>query len=142
MAISMTLNIASLVAALDGMGARGEAAAMAGAQAGALVAESAIKKQLSIYSHRKGTPTPSPRGSPPAVVSGTLRRSIQIETAVGYVDIGPTAVYGRIQELGGYAGRHYSAKLPARPYLRPGYRAARGDIAAAAIGAIRRTLGL
>jgi hypothetical protein len=58
-------------------------------------------------SHGKGSPTPSAPGSPPALVSGALKRSLRLTPAV---DIGgniakasvvPLIIYARIQELGG-----------------------------------------
>lgn len=96
--------------------------------------------QLSRTSHGKGEPTSSAAGSPPAWVSGSLARSIIATPAIGVgawasATIGPTIIYGRIQELGGKItakggkklawqgtdGMHFakSVKLPARPYLRP-----------------------
>ncbi|WP_369043512.1 hypothetical protein [Streptomyces sp. Midd1] len=89
------------------------------------LAEAAIKQLLTTSSHAKGTPTPSAPGEPPSLVSGTLRRSMKVVGPVpaGFgrwlAEVGPTAVYGRIQELGGTAGR--GAELPARPYVMPAY---------------------
>jgi hypothetical protein len=96
---------------------------------------------LALTSHGKGEKTLSTPGTPPALVSGTLRNSAQ---AVPAVSAGPravslvrvTAVYARIQEKGGTvtagrapylrfqypSGRWHSVKsvkLPARPYMRP-----------------------
>ena len=91
--------------------------------------------------HGKDTTTPAAPGQPPALVSGTLRRSAQIvpaqaagPRAVAAVRVG--VVYARIQELGGvvhakrapYLRFQYpsgqwhtvkSAKIPARPYMKP-----------------------
>ncbi|WP_439947163.1 hypothetical protein [Streptomyces sp. BBFR109] len=89
--------------------------------------EREIKQQLSTSSHAKGTPTPSSPGEPPSLITGTLRRSITVKGPVPLglgrweAQIGPTAVYGRIQELGGVTGRGGAAELPARPYVRPAY---------------------
>ncbi|MEV0090470.1 HK97 gp10 family phage protein [Streptomyces sp. NPDC050738] len=89
------------------------------------LAEGAIKRMLTTSSHPKGTPTPSAPGDPPSLVTGTLRRSIKVVGPVPVgrgtwmAEIGPTAVYGRIQELGGTAGR--GAELPPRPYVAPAY---------------------
>ncbi|MFC8676670.1 hypothetical protein ACFUEN_28795 [Streptomyces griseorubiginosus] len=89
------------------------------------LAEAAIKQMLTTSSHPKGTPTPSAPGEPPSLVTGTLRRSAKVFGPVpaGYgrwlAEVGPTAVYGRIQELGGTAGR--GAELPPRPYVQPAY---------------------
>lgn len=74
---------------------------------------------------RKVEYTASPPGEPPFLRTGTLRRSVQVEgpTPTGTTSwmglVGPTAVYGRIQELGGTAGR--GAVLPARPYMLPAF---------------------
>jgi hypothetical protein len=93
--------------------------------------------QLSRYYHPPGTPTPSPPGQPPARITGFLRGSLSptgpAPTGSGYTGrLGPTAVYSRIQELGGRAGRNHSVTLPPRPYLRPTVRGAVGD------GSLRR----
>lgn len=75
------------------------------------------------------------------VISGNLANTIQTTLVSATdsraeVEVGPTAIYGRIQELGGTVepvkasklhwvdenGRHrsaYSVTLPARPYMRP-----------------------
>ncbi|MBK3624906.1 hypothetical protein JHN59_08600 [Streptomyces sp. MBT49] len=104
------------------------------------LAEAAIKQQLTTSSHDKGTPTPSAPGEPPSLVSGTLRRSTKVvgPIPVGFgrwlAEAGPTAVYGRIQELGGTAGR--GAELPPRPYVQPAYE----QIVAS--GAVSRTYHL
>lgn len=90
-------------------------------------------------SHQAGTPTPAAPGQPPALVTGTLRRSAQIvparpsgPRAVAVVRVG--VVYARIQELGGDVdakrakvlankrtgqvfGKH--VHLKARPYMKP-----------------------
>jgi phage gpG-like protein len=142
MVIRFEMDIAALVAGLDELAARGQAAAMLGAQAAAAVAEVSIKRQLSMYSHTKRTPTPSPEGAPPAAISGTLRRSVIKETGAGYVDVGPSVVYARIQELGGQTGRRGATRLPARPYVEPGYNSALPAMETAALAAIRYALGL
>lgn len=104
----------------------GYATRTATAQASHLL-EREIKKQLSTSSHGKGTPTPSSPGEPPSLITGTLRRSITVKgphpLGMGRweSEIGPTAVYGRIQELGGVTGRGYAATLPARPYVKPAF---------------------
>ncbi|MFE5140305.1 hypothetical protein ACFRDV_21955 [Streptomyces fagopyri] len=101
------------------------------------LAEAAIKQMLSTSSHPKNTPTPSAPGEPPSLITGTLRRSIKVVGPIpaGYgrwmAEVGPTAVYGRIQELGGTAGLGY--ELPPRPYVMPAYEAL------VAGGAIART---
>lgn len=70
------------------------------------------QRQLTRYSHERGTPTPAPPGGPPALVSGTLKRSIKgrgpRQVSPGRIQglVGPTVVYGRIQELGGTITPH------------------------------------
>ncbi|HCT79274.1 MAG TPA: hypothetical protein DGT23_22475 [Micromonosporaceae bacterium] len=115
----------------------------------ALLIEREGKRRLRRYTHPRGTPTPSPAGvGPPALVSGHLRRSWK--TVPAYpgrkpwtieARTGPTAVYARIQELGGEITqvrtrrmRRVSAngaeqiierpythqfRLPKRPYVKP-----------------------
>lgn len=95
-------------------------------RAGHLV-ERTAKTLLSLTSHELGTPTPSQPGQPPSIVSGDLRRSITVRgptrSGAGHwtVTVGPSMVYGRIQELGGEAGN--GAVLPPRPYMRPAQEA-------------------
>jgi hypothetical protein len=82
--------------------------------------ERKAKEKLTTSSHEPGTPTPSAPGEPPSLVTGNLRRSITVTgpTQVGPMtwkaEIGPTAIYGRAQELG-YEPRN----LPPRPYMEP-----------------------
>jgi len=86
--------------------------------------ERKTKELISISTHRPGEPTMSMPGSPPALVSGDLRRSVKQSpiTQLGPTRfegvVGPTIVYGRIQELGGDTGRSI---LPSRPYLQPAF---------------------
>lgn len=96
----------------------------AAAQAMSLAGERGIKAELSRSSHSRGTPTPSPPGSPPAIITGSLRRSVITQPPTGGGGVwsaagGPTIVYSRIQELGGRAGRGHRTVLPPRPYVRP-----------------------
>lgn len=91
--------------------------------------ERATKAYLRIYTHAPGTPTTSPPGGPPAWVTGGLARSVRRSSTIRRrrgvysTKVGPTALYGRIQELGGRAGRRHATTLPARPYLKPRTRA-------------------
>jgi hypothetical protein len=93
---------------------------------GALL-EGRARAKLSETSHARGTPTPSPPGSPPSLISGALRSSFEITPPLGTGSgrwtsvLGPTSVYARIQELGGDAGRDHASHLPPRPYLKPAY---------------------
>jgi phage gpG-like protein len=104
-----------------------QAATRAAVAEAAHLIERTAKEKLAEKSHPPGTRTPSAPGEPPALVTGNLRRSISVfgpdPTTVGgfpgwTARIGPTAVYGRVQELGGDAGR---AMLPPRPYMQPAY---------------------
>lgn len=85
--------------------------------------EGRVKRKLKRKAHKKGEPTNAAPGEPPATVTGTLARSERVEgpEEIGFghyvAAIGPTVIYGRIQELGGKAGR--GATLPARPSLFP-----------------------
>lgn len=86
-----------------------------------------IQGKLSLTSHARGTPTPSPPGHPPSLISGSLRRSVKVRgprsTGDGWeAHVGPTIVYGRIQEFGGMTGRGHRTRLPARPYVGPATR--------------------
>jgi hypothetical protein len=88
---------------------------------------------LSLLSHAPGTPTPSAPGEPPAMISGELAASIVPGEPFGDggtfgIEIGPTAVYSRIQELGGLCGKNYRTSLPPRPYLGPAAELATDDI--------------
>jgi hypothetical protein len=112
----------------------GRAAATALADEG----QRGIRAQLTKRSHPRRTPTPSPAGQPPAKISGELARGVVTIRAVQVGPhrwssaAGPTAVYARIQDKGGRAGRNHAATLPPRPYMAPAERAmsARaGDIA-------------
>lgn len=83
---------------------------------------------LILGSHPPGTKTGSPPGSPPWRISGHLRDSVTVRRALRLRlgrwegQTGPTAVYGRIQELGGDTGRGHRTHLPPRPSLYPAWR--------------------
>lgn len=90
----------------------------------------AVKEALSIYRHPPGTPTPAPRGGPPAMVSGALHDHISMDVVrrggagVWETRFGPTGLpYERIQELGGWAGAGHRSYIPSRPYQKPRTRA-------------------
>lgn len=121
-------GVREVQAAFARMAAESSAASRRIVKRGEAVVNSEIKHQFSA-AHSRGTPTPAPPGAPPAVVTGTLRRSIRSDAPRSTGDGGwlgrvyPTVIYSRIQELGGVGGG--GAVLPARPYVAPGYRAAR-----------------
>jgi hypothetical protein len=104
---------------------------------------------LSRTSHEVGERTESPPGEPPAWVTGNLARSYEqhgpdwVTADVVEGTVGPTAIYARIQELGGdvyainypqlgnpevgFFGDH--VYIPARPYVEPVVDGAREEIA-------------
>lgn len=125
MDLRITMNVTDATAAIEAMLAALPAVTEQATVAVALIAEREIKDQLRQSSHPKGTPTPSRPGTPPSLITGSLFRSIQTvgpASVAGYVSmqVGPTMIYSRIQELGGLAGRGHRSKLPARPYVQPG----------------------
>lgn len=127
----MTVDIAVSVqglddfdAALDKIAIRVRAATRKGTRQAIRLVERRATVHLSRYYHPPNTPTPSPPGEPPARITGHLRGSLSptgpYPTGGGFGGkVGPTAVYSRIQELGGQAGRNHSVTLPPRPYMRP-----------------------
>jgi hypothetical protein len=134
-------------AALDRLALRVRTATRSGAKDGIRLVQRRAFVQLSRYSHPPHTPTPSPPGQPPARISGHLRGGLSptgpYPTGAGFGGkVGPTAVYSRIQELGGQAGWGHSVTLPPRPYMRPTRAAviADGSLRRVFIGAWRRAL--
>ena len=118
-------GIGEATAALRAMAARVDEATPMALHAAAALIEGKARANLSRRSHARGTPTPSPPGQPPAMISGTLRSNWMVEgpvsngTGAWMCTLYPTTVYAGIQEVGGWAGRGHSSHLPARPYLRP-----------------------
>jgi hypothetical protein len=134
-------------AALDRIALRVRTATRSGAKEGIRLVQRRAFVQLSRYSHPPNTPTPSPPGEPPARISGHLRGGLSptgpYPTGAGFGGkLGPTAVYARIQELGGQAGRNHSVTLPPRPYMRPVHTQmiADGSLRQVFVGAWRRAL--
>lgn len=122
--LRITMDTGGTIASIEAMLAALPAVTEAATVAVALIAEREIKDQLRRSSHPKGTPTPSAPGTPPALITGNLFRSISTvgpASIAGYVSmqVGPTMIYSRIQELGGTTGRGHRSKLPARPYVQP-----------------------
>lgn len=124
-------------AGLDNAVADAYKAGQRGTNAAAALVDKTTKAKLALKTHRRGEPTNSAPGEPPALVSGQLRRSVLIVPAepmgatAWVARVGPTAVYARIQELGGQLGanprhgmwrRGTEGSLPARPYLEPAVR--------------------
>ncbi|MFE5868819.1 hypothetical protein ACFQ6V_09215 [Streptomyces roseifaciens] len=94
--------------------------------------ERQAKVNASVGAHRRGTPTPASPGTGPAVISGTLRRSIthtpvvpfgiswetKVGTGVGFTPPygrTPSSRYGLYLETGLKNGAVY-------PFLQPAYR--------------------
>ena len=105
-----------------------------------LVLERAAKLKLTENGrHERGTPTPSAPGTPPAAITSTLKASVYVThpLRVGMGDymvmVGPTVIYGRVQELGGGPNN-----LPARPYMQPAAAENADKIREAYIDALRR----
>jgi len=94
-----------------------------------IAVQNSIRDELGKKQHKKGTPTNSEPGEPPSLVTGSLRRSIQVGEPAPkgfgswYVQVGPTMSYSRVQELGG--GK---SNLPARPYVAPGFDRSRPEV--------------
>lgn len=133
-------GVDKFIGALTGMVAKADAASREATGKGAHLIEARTKEKLS-QTHgvtrgnrdsrgrfTRNTSEPSPPGQPPALQTGQLRRSIRVEGPVRVgpgaweSKTGPTAVYGRIQELGGDAGRGGASHLSPRPYLGPALR--------------------
>lgn len=115
-------GVEKAMAALEAKNKQMSAAARSVTAKAAHMIERRAKEKLTTSSHEPGTPTPSAPGEPPSLVTGNLRRSIkvtgpeEIGPARWRSEVGPTAIYGRIQELGGDTGR---GTLPPRPYMQP-----------------------
>ena len=138
------MDAAALPAILAAIGARAAAAAPDVANAMAFAYQRHLQDvTLTRYSHPPRTKTPSPPVTgTPALVTGTLRRSVRVDPAhgsgVAVARVAPHTVYARIQELGGhiYPVRarylrwtedgvvHYAKHvyLPERPYMGPAAR--------------------
>lgn len=106
--------------AMDKMLHNMDQATKAGTSDAGFLLETEAKAVLSLSTG----PEPSAPGEPPALQTGTLRRSVKAEAVRGGAGVystrvGARTVYARIQELGGRAGKNHSAHLPPRPYLKP-----------------------
>lgn len=135
-------GIDDLEAALLGMAERGKGAARTAAEKMGEVAQTEVKRQLSLSSHAPGTKTPSNPGDPPSLISGGLHGSVHETQSFGddthwEIHQAPTAVQARIQELGGWTGKGHQTYLPPRPYVRPAMDIAHDKIEQAAVDAFR-----
>jgi phage gpG-like protein len=84
-------------------------------------------------------PSPASPGQPPGILNSALRASVKVFSpkTIGFnnyaIDVGPTVVYARRQELGG-------GNLPARPYLVPGAQRVSGQVRDVYVSAVKRML--
>lgn len=108
-------------------------AGRAGVFAVAVGLQKAIKGKLNLASSNQGR-TPSPAGQPPAKMTGTLGRSIQIDsTNPDQLRVGTNLVYAKIQEFGGVIRPKRARFLivpvndAARKYLRMNPQGPAGD---------------
>jgi phage gpG-like protein len=111
-----------------------------------VVFEAAVKAAF-VQAHKRGAGTPSKPGRPPAVVTGTLRRSI-VNDGVHREGLGswsgrvfPTTVYARILELGGQTGRGGATHIAARPYMHPTLERVKPVLASIHVEEFNRVLG-
>lgn len=111
-------------AAVDAIRARISAATDHAVDDGLALIQRRAQQNLTRYTHPRRTPTPSPPGEPPALIGGALRRSMVARRTLHGPQlysggVGPTIIYGPIQERGGVTGRGHHTVLPARPFLAP-----------------------
>lgn len=142
--MAATMDARAAMRSLGAKAAKVDAATALALKRAGLVVERATKEKLSEQGrHRPGTPTPSPPGSPPSIITGALRASVRTEEPkrLGFgkyeLMVGPTMVYARVQELGGGP-----RNLPARPYLRPAYEGSSDRAQAELVAAWNRAWGL
>lgn len=123
-------GVKELQTAMTALSVRQVAATGRATRKGLHLIERRVKEQLTTSSHPRGTPTPSAAGEPPSLVSGDLRRGVQVEGPeptgpTGWAgQVGPTMKYSRAQELG------HPPFLSARPYMAPGFANAMPELAA------------
>jgi phage gpG-like protein len=140
--IGVEVDDAAWSAALDRMIALCDEAAFNASMAAAHEIQGRTRALLTAQDHPAHTKTPSAPGSPPAAISGDLAGSVLVSDDGDSALVGPTTVYGRIQELGGEMFGHpmmhwqeppgvwhHSAhhSLPDRPYLKPATESAVDD---------------
>jgi phage gpG-like protein len=68
---------------------------------------------------------------------GSVRQTYFAPGVVAFAHVAPTAIYSRIQELGGVSGKDYRSKLPPRPYVRPAVMSSMDQFHSDAVDAIR-----
>ena len=106
----------------------------------AIIAQSNIKELLSKHGAAplSGKSTPSAAGQPPGLVTGSLRRSIQIDNSSNKglkpaVLVGTNLVYGAVHEFG-------SNTHPKRPFVAPGASMSTAAIAKANVAIFRQVV--
>lgn len=114
-------------AALGEMGEKASAGARRVVTDGLHLAEAKMKDHAGEGGrHDPGTPTPATQGAGPAVITGTLRRSIRVGELIPWGiggwsgEVGPTAIYGRRIELEynyPYAGPGWLEVVPELPAI-------------------------
>lgn len=126
MPVTITLRgLDEAIAALKALEARVDRGTADAVYAGGHLIQERARVNLGKRSHARGTPTPSPRGEPPARIDGALWGSVKVSLPVpdglsGWMcEISSGLVYSRIQETGGWAGRGLHSYLPPRPYMQP-----------------------
>lgn len=104
---------------------------------------------LNLGFHPRNTPTGSKPGQPPWRIGGHLSDEVKVHGPYlrgGLFNprwegaVGSSAVYARIQELGGWAGRHHRSYLPPRPHLKPAWRIVRPTARAVYVHELRRAV--
>lgn len=125
--IDASTDIRDWQLAMVALGQRFERQTYRATNQGVLLIERLGKLYLRTFTHRRGTKTPSPVGGPPALVSGHLRRTWRTRLARPGIrpftveaSTGPTAVYSRIQELGGTIVQTRTRTVRRRPGSDPG----------------------
>jgi hypothetical protein len=81
-----------------------------------------VQLKLMEFPHPPGTETDAPPyKGPVGFISGHLHDSVSVTVMpiAGFTKVGVSAVYARIQELGGWAGTDHMSYMPPRPYFRP-----------------------
>lgn len=107
--------------------------AIAEKMAEAAAAKSAVvlQKQMKDVMTQAGT-SPSAPGNPPAIVTGNLRRSIQMQKVQEKnYKVGSALDYARFLEFG-------TSKMAARPWLNRSYNLAKSAMSKAASNAIKK----
>jgi HK97 gp10 family phage protein len=136
--MSVSLNVGALTDALNAKTLTLAAETRAAVQAGGLIFEAEIKKQIR-GGHPKGTKTGAAPGGPPQNITGNLRRSVTMSPVHGTglrfeVEIGPSASYGPYVNDG-------TNRMPAYPYVKPGADKAEPAAHAIITAAWARALG-